>query len=135
MSNMGMKELGELLRAARERRGVRAYDLSYLIGQNPSWLSRIEAGSLTHPPAPDVMQALSEALNVPQSTMLEALGYHVLEEESPTYDETAATIARAVRDWTPRQKKLLMDYIEVVSEALDAYDPPIDDDQPITGAA
>ena len=70
-----MTEFGELVKETRERKNIRAYDLAYSIGLNPSWISRLEAGSLTHPPAPDVMRLLSESLGLSTASMFEAMGY------------------------------------------------------------
>lgn len=97
MGNMGMRELGDLIRVARERLGVRAYDLSYAIGQNPSWLSRIEDGKLTHPPAPGVLSALSDQLGIRQADMLEAIGYELNRKPDPIPDDPREVIIERIR--------------------------------------
>jgi len=119
---MGMKEFGELVRITRERKNIRAYDLAYAIKQNPSWVSRLESGMITHPPSPSVMSGLAEFLGISEMEMFAAMGYRPSQNESTDSDPTGASIARAVEGWTPRQKKLLWQYIEAVSTALDESD-------------
>jgi len=115
---MGMKEFGDLIRSARERKNIRAYDLAYALGQNPSWISRLEAGAITHPPAPHVMSGLSDSLGIPETELFAAMGYQVTSDETPVSDPLSASIARAVQGWTPAQKRLLWQYIEAVDTAF-----------------
>jgi len=119
---MGMNEFSNLIKEARTRKRMRGYDLAYAIGQTPSWLSKLEGGDLSHPPAPHVLNGLSNALDIPETEMLKALGYLPESDETPVSDPLSASIARAVEGWTPRQKKLLWQYIEAVSTALDETD-------------
>lgn len=118
-----MQEFADLVRAERERKGVLAYELARYIGVAASWVSRLEKGEMANPPTPEHLQKIADYLDLPEPTLLRTLGYHVA-EDAPSYDPETQTIARAVRDWTPAQKKLLWSYIEAVSEALDAKDSP-----------
>lgn len=113
-----MREFGEFIRSTRERKNIRAYDLAYALGQNPSWMSRLESGGMTHPPSPTVMDALSKSLEVPMPELFAAMGYPMDESETPVSDPLGASIARAVQGWTPTQKKLLWQYIEAVDTAF-----------------
>lgn len=83
-----MTEFAAMVKGAREDKAIRAYDLAFALGMAPSWLSKLEKGDLTHPPAPHILEGLSKELKIPQAQMLEALGYDVgiagIVEQDPT---------------------------------------------------
>lgn len=60
--------VGERLRAAREARGMTAVSLSDIIGVTPAAVSQYEKGHQS--PAPDVMQRVCSALNLPHEHFL-----------------------------------------------------------------
>lgn len=78
----GVKTYGEMIRVAREMRGITSTGLSLAIGRNPGYVSRIEVGSSKETPPPDVMEGLSRELGLPIAAQLESLGYRVREGES-----------------------------------------------------
>lgn len=66
---------GELVRQAREARGIKAFELADLMHTHGSAISRLENGTFKETPAPDVLAQLSEHLGLEQIDMLRALGY------------------------------------------------------------
>lgn len=66
---------GELVRRARERKGLKAFELADLMHTHGSAISRLENGTFKETPAPDVMRQLSEILGLSDHDMLAALGY------------------------------------------------------------
>ena len=66
---------GELVRAAREARGLKGYELAQAIGRHPSYVSDLENGKRAEAPPPDVLAALERELGVSQARMLAAWGY------------------------------------------------------------
>ena len=75
MPGMGMLEFGQLVRKRRDQLGLSSMEVAYSVGQAQSWLSKLENGGLTHPPAPSVLLALSDVLKLPEWDMLRAIGY------------------------------------------------------------
>lgn len=131
---MGATELGKLIRAARLRKGWQQDDLGQRLGVDRSYVSAIEGGKRNWPQT--YIKRLSEVLGLDEIEMARAAGLISPDggiSEAPVYDATSVAIARAVAGWTPRQKSLLWSYIEAVAAALDATDPPIEDDASATG--
>lgn len=92
-----MQDFGDLIRRSREQKNVRGYDLAYALGQNPSWLSRLESGALTHPPSPSVMDGLRDQLGIPIAEMFAAMGYAVDEPgRTVTLDPVRSGLIRRV---------------------------------------
>lgn len=79
-----MKAFGDLIRRARERRGMRADELAPLLGMGGSTLSNIENGHRKSIPEPELVDRLHEALGIPKERMLQTLGY--LDPQQPTVD-------------------------------------------------
>jgi|SRR5438552_18638153 len=67
----------KLLRKVRKQRGISARQLAKKIGVDPSYLSKIETGSVP-PPAWDKMLAINSVLNCPE--LLEAGEYAFLKD-------------------------------------------------------
>ena len=57
------KTLGQFIREAREKRGMRGEDLAIAIGVSKNHISAIERDLLVHGPAADMMVQISDALN------------------------------------------------------------------------
>jgi transcriptional regulator with XRE-family HTH domain len=72
---MDQLTFGQLIKRARHERGLTGHDLSDLLGIDAGTLSRMESDKQTHPPAPYVLDQLSQHLRLPQADMLRALGY------------------------------------------------------------
>lgn len=70
-----MKAFGDLIRRARERRGMRADELAPLLGMGGSTLSNIENGHRKSIPDPDLVDRIHAALGIPKERMLQTLGY------------------------------------------------------------
>jgi transcriptional regulator with XRE-family HTH domain len=80
-----MDTFGSLVRATRERKGIRAADLAYQIGKDPSYLSKLERDILKDIPPPDVLAGLERELGLPQIALLRALGYGIPTGPVPAY--------------------------------------------------
>lgn len=126
--NLDMSTFGSLVREARERKRLSTTALSHAVGISQSTLSRIENDRIVEAPEPRLLKRLSEVLDIPQSTLLESLGYRVTSEGAPAYDELSASISRVVADWTPEQKKLLWNLVQTVGAMMDANDPEPSED-------
>lgn len=79
---MGMKELGEVVRAARGAMSNK--ELEQSTGIDASKLSRLQGGTLKETPPPQELQALEDVLKIPQHEMLRLLGYEVGPSEFAT---------------------------------------------------
>lgn len=105
-----MQTLGPLIRTTRERRGIRAVDLAYRVGKDPSWLSKIERDLLKEVPEPEQMAALSAELGIPVVALLRARGYDIPAEELSTVpDHRLHEIVTTWSRMTPDLQKALSD--------------------------
>ena len=66
---MSPQELGHMLKALRERKGLTQVELAEKAGVTQSYLARLEAGERENPSL-DVLKRLAEALGVPLSKLL-----------------------------------------------------------------
>lgn len=126
--------MGETIRRARDEKGLTTLDLALRLGVGTSTVARLEGDDYSSLPKPELLEAISETLDIPISELIAAFGYHI-GEESPPYDADTSRVARHVSDWTPKKKRLLWQFILAVESALDADDPPTDngDDVRATG--
>jgi len=120
---MSMDDFGALVRTAREQRRMRSYDLAYALGLTPSWVSKLERGDLTHPPAPTVLAGLSRCLGLSQVEMLEEIGYSVREPGSP------ATGTRRLTPATRAAMQQIIENVNTLMEEMDPTDPDILEDE------
>lgn len=83
-----MLEFAQLVKRERERQGIKGYALAYQVGENPSWVTRLENGEMKRLPSPEVMAALATALGITERTMLKAWGYLATDGDghSETFD-------------------------------------------------
>lgn len=122
-----MKDLGRIVRRERERRGMRGLDLAVAIGRDPSYVSRLERGTLKEIPAPDTLHALGQTLAISDARLLAALGY-VTTESAETADPTPDPLAALVATFSPAQRRMLLDLLDranvgALEEAADARLP------------
>lgn len=128
LAHIGRMGIGPRLKQLRKEARLTQVEMAESSGVPQGTISRIESGSYKEIPPPDIINPLATELNVGTLTLLDAAGFNVELGDDPTKnDYQAGTIARAVRNWTPAQRKLLMDYIDVISESLDLADPPPED--------
>ena len=66
--------LGDIIRERRQDRGLSLRDLSQVTGIHPSYIGRIEQGLLKRP-APDYVQLLGQALDLPVADLFVLAGY------------------------------------------------------------
>ena len=100
-----MNDLGELVKAERERQGIKAYALAFAVGETASWISRLEKGEMVHPPEPEPFAKLATALGLTERRMLRAIGYLSTEEDalSESFD-VIDPIERGILKLTPQMK-------------------------------
>lgn len=89
-----MGTLGPLVRKTREHKGIRAADLAFQIGKDPSYVSKLERDILKEIPDPGTLRLLSDALGIAELRLLEAIGYRVTEDlpDALPYDSERATV-------------------------------------------
>lgn len=121
-----MDTIGPLVRQARERKGIRAADLAYQIGKDPSYLSKLERDLLKEIPEPSVILALSRALDIPERQLLRALGYLSSEPVvRPTYpSDEVRVLAERWLQLTAEERQMIV-YVLDVHLRL-AGDPGVD---------
>jgi transcriptional regulator with XRE-family HTH domain len=101
-----METLGEMIRTRREARGVRAADLAYQIGKDPSYLSKLERNLMKEVPDPAVVSAISAALGIPVVALLRAIGYAIPDGEgSAVTDFRLQEIVEAWPAMTPEAQR------------------------------
>lgn len=118
-----VETLGPLVRATREHKGIRAADLAYRIGKDPSFLSKLERDLLKEIPEPAVLHALADALGIPEPRLLEALGYRVREEPvaPPRVGPDRAALIDAIeRELTESDARVLMVTANALVDERDA---------------
>ncbi len=96
--------LGDLIRRTREDHGISPKQLALLIDRSPQYVSQLENNRIATPP-PAVVGMLSEALHVPEVTLLAAMGYlqkSGLAESGLVAPEAERTLLPVIRsfDWT-----------------------------------
>lgn len=114
-----MAALGQLIRDARENRGMESQALAQRIGVSKGTISNLERGVLKTTPDPSMLRALSAELGVPVSQMLSVLGY--LDEEPPK-DSEALAAARAIlgnRDYSQAQLRRFRQFMSSIVEMVD----------------
>ena len=99
-----MAALGQLIKETREVRGLESQTLAQRIGVSKGTISNLERGVLKTTPDAGMLRALSDALGLPVSRMLETLGY--LDGSETEGDSEAVSAVRAIlegRDFTDKQ--------------------------------
>lgn len=98
-----MKELGKLIKSARERRGyITQQQAADAIGINLSKYNRLENGTTKELPVPDDLRRISEAMGLSVESLLTAAGYL----DPPSEDEPSDVVT--VRRDDPRADLLAM---------------------------
>lgn len=111
-----LRVFGELVREARTRMGLSAYELAARIDRQPSFVSRLENGQNAYPPEPALLLSLTKVLGLSRKQMLIAMGY-LDDDAADQAREESTKLGLASND--PRQP--------IVSFLL-ALDPIKDDD-------
>jgi DNA-binding XRE family transcriptional regulator len=90
----GSRQFGDLLRRARERRGMSRRDVAEATELSYPYISQLETGY--RQPSPAAIQSLASALHISLDEMFEAMG------RRPAEANPAATVA-ASSGWTPNR--------------------------------
>lgn len=122
-----MNALADLLKSTRLQRRLTQTALARRAGVPQSTISRLESGAYKDVPGPEIVNPIAAALGLPERLLLEAIGYDLAEDGMEIDAELLPALA-LIRSWNPRQRRLLWEYIEAVTAALDERDPPVDDD-------
>ncbi len=85
-------------------------DLALRVGVAQSTITRLEHDDYAQIPKPDLTQALSRELGIPEVSFLTAAGYRVSDADPP--DDDATEIARVIARWTPAQRRWLLDLMQ-----------------------
>jgi len=119
---MDMKELGELVRRERERRGMRGIDLAAATGRDPGWVSRLENGTLKEIPDPPTLQRLADAIGQQVARLLKAIGYRLGDDAPaiPLDPDRAELIDVIERELTDRDARVLLVTARAIVEERDA---------------
>lgn len=118
-----MNALGKLVRAARENQGMRGIDLGVAIGRDGAYVSRLERGILKEVPDPATLGRLSDALDIPELRLLEAIGYRVRQPAPaapPIDSRRAALIDLLERELTEADARVLEVTARAIIEERDA---------------
>ena len=97
----GMERLGALIATARERSGLKGYELARRLGKQPSYVSRLEGGGMKTLPPPEELHRIGQAIGLSVDEMLRAAGYDV------GGDETADALAAVYRRLDPSIRKMI----------------------------
>ena len=76
----GMEQLARAVRQARLAKGMRGIDLAQRIGKDPSYVTKLEHGTLKEVPDPATLRALADAIGLGEPILLELIGYRVRAE-------------------------------------------------------
>jgi transcriptional regulator with XRE-family HTH domain len=99
---------GEVLRRARDVRGLSAVDASRAAGISAAYLSKLESDAVKKP-SPLVLHQLAEALAVPYSDLMRLSGYRVPGESTT---DAATTVGAALfADLTDDERDELLEYL------------------------
>lgn len=116
-----LKAFGQLVKDARQNRGMEAKDLAPLLGVSTTKISNIENGYGKTPPDADLVRAIETSLGIPRRRLLVALGY-IDEEESPDGESEALSAVRAIlegRDFTDKQVRQLATMVRGMVEMME----------------
>ena len=102
--------LGEMITAARKRKGMKQEDLGEIVGQSKSSISKIENDELKGGPAPELVVAISNALN-DEAILLRYL------EDNPVYK---AVLPKVFPDLNRIRKDPAVIFTKVAHEADEA---------------
>lgn len=90
------KSLGQMVKEAREARGINQRDLANSLSITQRWVSELERGELTYPPAPQLLNKVATMLELSMGELLVAAGYDI-----NLIEPDIATRHRIVREMPP----------------------------------
>ena len=115
-----MAALGQLIKETREIRGLEAQALAQQVGVSKGTISNLERGVIKTTPEASMLRALSDALGLPVSRMLETLGY--LDKDEASKESEAVAAVRAIlegRDFTDFQIQNLMSAVNSIVKVME----------------
>lgn len=92
-----MLEFGNLIRDARARTGEPGSEIAHRAGISLTILSDLELNKKRQTPSPKVIAGLSKALGIPQSAMLEAIGYELDRKLETKHEDPREQLIERVR--------------------------------------
>lgn len=126
-----METLAKAVRGARLAQGMRGIDLAQALGKDPSYVTKLEHGTLKEIPDPATLGKLSAALGIPEPDLLALIGFRVRERADPVVSdhrlrEIVAAWPRLDDGLKSSLAKLMHDVIEIHGALADAdEEPPI----------
>lgn len=108
---MGVQELGLLLRAYRERAGLRQEDLEETSGVSQGMISRLERGAIQRPNM-EFIRAIAAATDAPYEELVEALHGARVSNTAPS--AALANLGGKLRDLTPDELRSVEEFADFV---------------------
>ena len=122
---------GQMIERGMKAAGLRAYELAFKLGKQPSYVSRIVNDEYKGTPPPNELAILQEELGMSQLAMLAALGYDVSEGDGfkMPADHRLMELASEWDKLTHPEKELIFELLEANRKrrrVLDQLDTPGD---------
>jgi transcriptional regulator with XRE-family HTH domain len=110
ITGMGLREMGDIMRKAREARPETQEELSYRSGVSQGWISQVELGHVSNPSAARV-RAVADALGIDARALFAAqfdipFGDGVEAKESPALSDDPIALAEQIAALTDRLTRL-----------------------------
>lgn len=102
------KTLGQLLKAAMDRRGISGVDLAARIGRTTSFVSELINDEKKVPPPPATLAAIERELGVSQVMMLSAWGYTVRQPGPRMQSEPGREAVLSVMEEMTEEERLAL---------------------------
>lgn len=115
-------KIGQIIRAIRKQRGETLEQLAFMVGTDPSNLSRIERG--LQQPSSESLRLIAEAFGTTVAALYaSAEGVHTLSKETPQvlgadeadYTDEAIQLRQHFRTLTPENQRALLEIAKVLN--------------------
>ena len=108
-----MDELGQVMRAARQAKGLSLRALEKLVGVSNAHLNQVETGRILQP-SMALLFAISEALDLDYTELLRLAGH--VEARLPSTGAVPGVSFRGSEDLTPEEADEVMRFIELLKK-------------------
>ena len=106
-----MKELGPLIKAAREQRAVTIREAEELSGISNAYLSQLENGKIQKP-SPETLNKLSKLYQIPYEMLMEKAGYPLPDYGLVAGNDTDHIVSILIVDDSPHDRELIRSHLE-----------------------
>lgn len=120
-----MEALAIAVKRARLAKGMRGIDLAQAIGKDPSYVTKLEHGTLKEIPDPATLAALSDALGIAEPSLLELIGYRVRAANGAPVitDHRLQTIVARWSRLIPHAQEIIFEFATMAE--LSGHDEPV----------